>query len=323
MVDFTLSNPAFLVFLLALPLIIITHFFTLRFLKRRAFKFANFEAIRRVTGGQDSIRNVMFVSKNWWVLIARLLVMLLLILAVAGPTIFVVGQRTDFDFVIAIDASASMLADDYAPSRLGAANAASANFMDQLTSRSSVGLVSFAGTSFVEQDITSELYEVKNAIEDIHIKRVGGTDIGGAIVTSTNMLVTYGGKTGTRSKAIIMLTDGQSNVGTPIKDAIDHANDNHVVIYTIGIATKEGGSFLRTDLISTIDEETLQGIAESTGGKFYRINTEQDFNEAFTEIATSTKEPVPIDLRLPFILTAITLVFVEWGLISTKYRTIP
>jgi len=64
--EITFSNPVYLFFLVSIPFLIISHFFTMRYLKRRALKFANFEAIKRVTGGEKSIiKNSIFLSTNY------------------------------------------------------------------------------------------------------------------------------------------------------------------------------------------------------------------------------------------------------------------
>ena len=318
MITLTFTNPFYLWLLISLPLLIITHFFVLGYLKRRAVKFANFEAIKRVTGTKLELKNVKTISKNRFLLLIRVLVLLFLILSTAGPVLWYVGQRSDVDFVIAIDASSSMLADDFKPYRLDAARKTSSLFVNGLKSKTKIGVVSFAGTSFVEQDMTDDLKKVEDSINNINVKRVGGTDIGGAIITSANILLRE-----ESAKAIILLTDGQSTVGVPIDEAIDYANKNQITVHAIGIGTKEGGTFIKTDLVSKLDEPTLIKIAQKTGGKYYKAENEEEINNAFEDISSSAEEKIPVNLSMGFVMIALVLLFVEWGMINTKYRTLP
>jgi len=318
MITLIFTNPFYLWLLVSIPFLIITHFFILKYLKRRAIKFANFEAIKRVTGTKFELRNVRAISKNRFLLVIRVFILLLLIFSIAGPVLWYSGQSSEFDFVIAIDASSSMLADDLKPYRLDAARKASSLFVDNLKAKTRVGVVSFAGTSFVEQDLIDNMKKTEDVINNIKIKSVGGTDIGGAITTSSNLLLRE-----ENARVIILLTDGQSTVGMPVDEAIDYANKNYVTVNTIGIGTEEGGTFIKGDLISKLDEPTLIEIAQKTGGKYYKAENEEELNKAFDDISSSAEEKIPINLSMGFMMIALALLFVEWGMINTKYRTLP
>ena len=318
MITINFTNPYYLWLLVSIPMLIITHYFVLGYLKRRAVKFANFEAIKRVTGTKIELKNARGISKNLFLLFVRIFVLLFLIFSIAGPVLWYSGQGSEFDFVIAIDASSSMLADDFKPYRLDAARKASSLFVKNLKAKTNIGVVSFAGTSFVEQDLTDNLKKTEETINNIRIKRVGGTDIGGAIITSTNILLNQ-----ENSRVIILLTDGQSTVGTPVDVAVGYANKNYVTVNTIGIGTEEGGTFIKSNLLSKLDEPTLIDIAQKTGGKYYRAENEESLANAFEEISANSQKKIPVNLSMGFIMTALALLFVEWGMINTKYRTLP
>ena len=146
---------------------------------------------------------------------------------------------------------------------------------------------------------------------------MGGTDLGEAIVTSVNLLLNS-----EKGKSIILLTDGQSNVGVPIVDAVEYANIKHVTIYTIGVGTEEGGSYIG-DVVLKLDEEVLRSIAVSTEGNYYRAEDQESLDEAYNEIAHLTETKIKSDLSITFLIIAFLLLLVEWLLINTKYRTIP
>ena len=318
MITLIFTNPFYLWLLISIPLLILTHFFVLGYLKKRAVKFANFEAIKRVTGAKFELKNVKTISKNRFLLLIRIFVLLFLIFSIAGPVLWYSGQSSEFDFVIAIDASSSMLADDFTPYRLDAARKASSSFVESLKAKTNIGIVSFAGTSFVEQDLTDNLKKAEDAINGVRIKRSGGTDIGGAIITSTNLLLNQ-----ENSRVIILLTDGQSTVGTPVDESIEYANKNYVTVNTIGIGTEEGGTFIKGDLLSKLDEPTLIDIAQKTDGNYYRAENEESLANAFEEISASSQKKIPINLSSGFMMIALALLFIEWGMINTKYRTLP
>ncbi|MEK6968232.1 MAG: vWA domain-containing protein [Nanoarchaeota archaeon] len=320
--EITFSNPYFLLFLLSIPLLVISHFFTMVYLKRRAFKFANIEAIKRVTGGEKaSFRNTIFLSRNLGVLILRVIILMLLIFSAAGTTLWLDRLTSDFDVVIAIDASSSMLADDFNPTRLEAAKKAAAEFVTKLTSKTSVGVISFSGTVFIEQSKTTSADDALEAIDGIQIKRIGGTDLGSAIIQGTNIFLGPGQPN--KARILVLLTDGQGNIGPPIEEAIDYARTNQVKVYTLGVATAEGGQFLRTEGISTIDEPTLQKISTETGGYYSRVESSQKLTDTFNDILSSSRQKSPVNISHFMLLTALIMIFMEWGLISTKFRSIP
>ena len=207
--NITFNNPSFLWLLLSIPLLALTHFILLKHIKRRAMKFVNFQAMKRVAG-------ITLLTKNIPLLILRLFALLLLIFAVSGTTLWYYGETNQNDFVLAIDTSASMTTTDFEPSRLEAAKESAIGFVDSMTSKTEIGLVSFSGTTFIEQLPTSDLYKVKQKINEIDIMISGGTDLSSAIITSTNMLLTS-----RRGKTIILLTDGSNTAGPFVDDGID------------------------------------------------------------------------------------------------------
>ncbi len=290
---------------------VLAHYLSLRFTRRKALKFANFPAIERVTGKR-------ILSKNYALLALRLATLCLLVLAVSGTVLWYEGRTSDFDFVLAIDSSGSMLATDYTPNRLEAAKEAALLFVDSLPERSTVGVVSFAGVSFIKQKPTSDPERIREAIKNISIELVGGTAIGSAIITSSNLLAES-----ERAKVLILLTDGQNNVGPSIDTAIKYANENHVTINTIGIGTEEGGTFPNLTFVSRLNPESLKLISNSTGGRYYEAKNKTELAEVYKEIALSSIQKISVNLSFYFLFLAILLLFIEWGLANTKYRTLP
>jgi hypothetical protein len=76
-------------------------------------------------------------------------------------------------------------------------------------------------------------------------------------------------------------------------------------------------------LLSKLDESTLIYIAQKTGGKYYKAENEGELSKAFDNISSSAEEKIPINLSMGFMMIALALLFIEWGMINTKYRTLP
>ncbi|MBI2671622.1 VWA domain-containing protein [Candidatus Woesearchaeota archaeon] len=312
MAEITFSNPGYLWFLLSLPVLFFTHSITFKRYKQKALNFANFEAISRVTGGQ-------FIKKNLFLLVFRMIILSLIVFAVAGTTFTYLGRTLNTDYVMAIDTSASMFVQDVPPDRLTAAKQNLISFLDIVPTDTEAGLVSFSGIVLIKNKITNDFNNVKQSIAQLVGSTVDGTDIGGAIVTATNMLVS---KPGDKSKVILLITDGQSNVGIPLEEAIKYANDNKIIVNTLGLGTKEGGAFLGTTLKSTLDEASLIEIAARTGGSYFKAETQKDLEKSFKEISRLIRKKISINLSFSFTLIILLLLLAEWVLINTKNKII-
>jgi len=305
------KNPIYLWFLLSIPVLVVSHFITLTKIRGRVLQFANFTAIARITGMQPQ-------QKNLLLLLTRILALVFIVLAVSETIVWYTGKTSESDFVLAIDASSSMLAEDLKPNRIEAAKEAALLFVDSVPSRSRIAIVSFSGTSFVKQTLTKDKEILKETLHNLAIEPIGGTDIGDAITTGTNLLTLS-----EKGKAIVLLTDGRSNVGMNPSQAVEYANKNNLNIYTIGIGTEEGGSPKGVNVTLTLDEETLKIIANETDGKYYKAESNEELKNVYKEIAYSTEKRLSLDLTIYLMLLALLTIFLDWGLVSTKYRRIP
>ncbi|RJQ18177.1 VWA domain-containing protein [Candidatus Woesearchaeota archaeon] len=319
MISLSFEHPIFLWYLISIPLLVITHFFLLKHTKKKAMKFANFEALKRVTGYKS-------IAKNWSVLLLRVLIVLLIIFAASGAIFWYDGNSNENDFVLAIDVSASMSAQDIVPTRMDAAKQEALAFVDELRSSGKIGLVSFGGVSVVESVLTDSKSTVKTKISELEIQRAGGTDLAGAIVTSTNLLLNSG-----KGKTIILLTDGSNTAGSFLSDAvanaIEYANENRIVIHAIGVGSVTGPlGYLpeQYGLNATYDETNLVRLSNETGGQYFRAFQQDQIRAAYQQISDqSSKAKIPVRLSFGLLLLSLLLIFVEWGLINTKFRSIP
>ncbi len=294
-----------------MPALLLVHFISLKKIERKAMVFANYKAMEQVFGTK-------ILSRNYPLLLIRVLTLVFLVLAVSGTVFIYQGTVTDSDFALAIDASASMLAQDYDPNRLAAAKDAAALFVETVPEGTKMGVLSFAGTGFVEQELTDSKEDIISAIDGVDTLITGGTAMGEAIVSSSDILLAGGKK-----KSIILLTDGENNIGISIDDALKYAKKFDVSINTIAVGTDEGAVIGNTTFYVGVDIETLERIANETDGSFYRAKTGEELLDAFRTIATGSDRDISIDLTSYLMLIALLLFIAELVLVNTKYRTIP
>ncbi len=301
--DFIFSHPKWLFLLFAIPLVFFIHFYSLGNRKKKALQFANFDAISRIEG-------VDFFSKNIVILFINVVILLALVFAISGLTFRTTMESSSFSYVIAIDSSQSMEAKDFNPDRITAAKEVASDFVDSSPVDVRMGVVSFSSSSRIEQDMTKDSDELKNGINSIILSGLGGTDLYDAILTSTNLMSKE------TNKAVVLLSDGQINVGR-LDEALSYAKDYNVVINTIGMGTLEGGETQYA--FSKLDEDSLKSIAYETGGVYYPAQDKANLSMAFLDIFQLTKRRVSIELLDYLIILAIALLVIKFFLTNTKY----
>ncbi len=314
MVQIVFRNPFYLWTLVVVPIIIIVHFLSMKYSKKRAVKFANFIALARVS-------EQVGLTSNFSVLLLRVLVIIGIIFAIAGTTLWYSGNSIDADYVIAIDSSSSMLTDDFSPNRLEAAKTAALNFVNGIPFYSSAAIVSFAGTPFVNQPLTSDKILLRNVIQDeVETLSVGGTDFANVLITGTNLLMNS-----PKSRVIILLTDGRSNIGITVQRAIDYANAQNIIVNTIGLGTEEGYFIELGEQLGPfgINEDELKLIANSTGGTYYHPETAEELTQIYSQVANQEKTKVSLDLTFFLLFLILLLLVLEWTLINTRFKIIP
>lgn len=313
--ELVFTDPKYLWLFVGIFFLFLSHHISIGWNRKHAMKFANFDAIAKITRHN-------FFSKSYIPLIIRVLILVLLILSAAGFGFWYSGNASSLDYIIAIDSSGSMLAEDYEPNRLEAAKDSAISFIDLLDVQTNVGIISFAGTSFINEGLTNDKNKVKEAVKSIEIISVGGTAIGDAIVLATNAFKVSKFPEIDRGRSVILLTDGQSNVGIDVEGAAKYAAQDGVVIHTLGIGTEEGGVFTDDLITSQLDATTLALLAEKTGGNFYFIKDQQELEIAYADIFSSVKTQVFFDARIYLIIISFFLLLLEWTLSNTRYKTI-
>lgn len=185
------------------------------------------------------------------------------------------------EIMICLDVSNSMLAEDYSPNRLERAKLAISRMTDKL-SDDRIGLIVFAGTSFVQLPITTDYVSAKMFMKSISTESVPvqGTAIGDAILTAARSFSVQSEK----SRAIVVITDGENHEDDAV-DAARKATELGIQVYTIGVGSPQGapvplgGELLKDKdgniVVSRLDEETLKSISEAGNGAYIHAGNEE------------------------------------------------
>ncbi len=286
---------------------------------------------------RESPRSVLFRLAPFW---GRVLALALLALALARPQKAARGEvppSEGIDIMLTIDTSYSMSAEDFAPfTRLEAAKAAAADFVKKRRN-DRIGVVVFGGTALLTCPLTLDYQSVLEMIDSTYINmtHADGTAIGDAIITAVNHLKDSKAK----SKVIILLTDGRSNVGlvTDLAQAARTAQAYDIKIYTIGTAGKGPARIATGDPMQPIayinddlDEPALREIADLTGGEFYRAQNYSELQDIYSRIDALEKTKFEAktytsytDLYLYFLLPALAALAALYVLERTYLRTVP
>ena len=274
-------------------------------------------------------------------MVLRMLCLALLILALARPQI---GQTDEevlsegIDIVLAMDVSGSMAAEDFKPkNRLYVAKETVIRFVQGRKS-DRIGLITFAEKSYTRCPLTLD-YAVLTTLlggVDLAPRTEDGTAIGMGLATAVNRL--RGSRA--RSRVIILLTDGRNNRGSidPSTGA-ELARALDIKIYAIAVGTKgeapypvEDPMFGRryVDRPADIDEESLQSIAATTGGLYFRATDPRGLEEIFGRIdrmektTSRVKQYTRYTERFDWLLLPAALLFLaEVGLAQTRLRRLP
>ena len=259
--------------------------------------------------------------------------LLLLITALSEPTLEKKSQltlRRGVNLMLALDISASMLADDIKPSRIEVARQTAADFI-QRRQNDKIGIILFSGVSFLLAPPTDDPAPIIDRLLRIEPDKIGsGTAIGDALAAATARLPQRQPQQIGES-AVILLTDGKSNRGriTPITAARAAAALN-VRVYTIGFGSL-AGAFLPAVAGNqpekvVLDEEPLLKIAELTGGRYFRATDATELEQVYQQIDSLEKtdleirqqlehEPLqPLLLRLAALLLTLELILFRIGL---------
>ncbi len=292
--------------LLLVPVLVVAYILAQRRRQKYALRYASValikEAMGRGPGWRRHIPPLIF-----------LLGLSVMIVALARPSALLVLPMQQGTIILTFDVSGSMRADDMKPNRLEVAKIAARAFIDKQPPNVRIGIVAFSDNAAIVQSPTTDRQALEEAINRLQPQR--GTAIGRGILASLDALtdapvqlastqprrwessLTLPTPTPTPTPlprgeyapaVIVLLSDGESNVGPPPLEVVQQAEDRGVRVFTVGIGSPEGvvlnvgGRNVRVRL----DEKTLKAIAERTNGRYFKADTEQDLKSVYENLST-------------------------------------
>jgi Ca-activated chloride channel family protein len=258
--------------------------------------------------------------KNLFLKVLNIITVFFIIIGLARPQLVDTLQKRKVDvvdIVMVIDISSSMLADDFKPNRLEVVKRTAKEFIKKRAG-DRIGLLVFAAETFIQCPLTVDQDVLLSLLDDIEVvpREYDGTAIGMAIANGVNRLRHSSAK----SKVMILLSDGSNNAGEldPLT-AADIASELGVKIYTIGAGTNQAVTLIPNVgyIRNEIDEQTLQAIAQKTGGQYFRATDEAMLAEVYQQIDALERTTIEVkdytQYREPFGWFLIPAVLVGTG----------
>ena len=327
--NITFANPKLLWGLLIIPALIAWYIFRQK-KQEASVRYSD------MTGFEDLPRSWRVYARHL-LFVLRLAAFALLIVAIARPQSSSKSEKSNvegIDIILAQDISGSMLARDLKPDRLEASKKVAAEFVEgRPTDR--MGLVVFAGESFTQVPLTTDHGVMLNMLKELKSGMIDdGTAIGDGLATAISRLK----DSEAISKVIILLTDGMNNSGSVDPyTAAEMAKLFGIRVYTIGVGSYGTAPFPVQTVFGVqyqqmkveIDEKLLVTIANSSGGKYFRANSNQKLSEIYDEIDKLERSKIEVtEFRhlheefYPLVAWAIALLLLEFLLRKTVFRTI-
>ena len=238
------------------------------------------------------------------------------------------------DIMIALDISGTMLAEDLKPNRLEEAKKEAAEFVKNRPN-DQIGLVVFAGESFTQCPLTTDHAVLVNLFESVEYGMIeDGTAIGLGLANAVNRMK----DSETKSKVVILLTDGSNNRGDIApQTAAEIAKTFGIRVYTVGVGsygqarvpvqTPMGRQYMTMD--SEFDEGTLRAIAETTGGQYFRATDNNSLKLIYEQIDQLEKTKLRVreyskhtENFMPYLIAALACLLLEVILRYFVLRTI-
>ena len=288
------AEPKYLFLILLIPVFFVMQAVVLKLRKRKIRKFGDEELVEQLMPSYSR-------AKVWLRMSLFSLAFLFFSLGMARPQMgAVLKEHTarGAEVMIVLDVSNSMLAEDYSPNRLERAKLAISRVVDKLRD-DRIGLVVFAGNSFVQLPITTDYVSAKMFLNSISTGSVPiqGTAMGEAISTALRSFSAQSDK----SRAIIVITDGENHEDDPVA-AAEQAASMGVRVFTIGVGSPQGtmipledGGYLEdrdgNPVVTRLDDKVLQDVAAAGKGLYIHAgNREFGLEPIINEIARMDDE---------------------------------
>ena len=293
-------------------------------------------SLKLFEGVKPTVKTV--ISRFYYIF--KIVVFALIVIALARPRSGTKHQNIEtegIDIILVLDISTSMKAIDFKPSnRLEASKKIAVEFVKGRKS-DRIGLVSFGGESFTQCPLTIDYNMLTKQIEALKFapREWDGTAIGNAVGTAVDRLK----DSKTKSKVIILLTDGRNNAGEIDPElASELAKTFNIKIYTIGAGAK-GDVYYPVDgmfgkkyekVQIEIDEDLLTIVAENTGGQYFRATNTKALRQIYQKISKMEKARIEVkefviykELYFNYVIVALILLVLAYFIENLWLKKIP
>ena len=288
------AEPKYLMLLLLIPVFFVIQALVLKFRAKRIRRFGDQTLVEKLMPSYSK-------AKVWLRLSLFAIAFMFFILGISRPQMGAIlkeHKTRGAEVMVVLDVSNSMLAQDYSPNRLERAKLAISRMVDKLRD-DRIGLIVFAGNSFVQLPITTDYVSAKMFLSSISTESVPiqGTAMGEAISTALRSFSAQSDK----SRAIIVITDGENHEDDPVA-AARQAAELGVRVFTIGVGSPQGtmipmgdGQYLEdrdgNPVVTRLDDKVLQEVAEAGKGLYVHAgNREFGLDPVIEEISRMDDE---------------------------------
>lgn len=277
------EHSTYLYALAALPVLLLLYFWVLWWRRRAQKRFATKPMLERLAPNRSIFKTTLKV-------ITVLVALTLLVIALANPRMGAKSEKIDregVDVIFALDVSKSMLAEDITPNRLDKSKHIITQIINSLED-DRIGIIGYAGSAFPQVPLTADFGTAKLFLNNMHTDMVSSE--GTAIAEAVNLANQFYSLDNHTSRVLILLSDGEDHEGG-LDAVIEEAKLQGVRIITVGVATERGAPlpikkngvlqhYIRDmdgeQVISKLDVETMQRLADETNGAYvYGENTQE------------------------------------------------
>jgi Ca-activated chloride channel family protein len=300
------ERPEYLWLLLFVPLLL---FFLNRY-------FSNGEWIRQILGRARATSFLSSAKRDLLVVVLSTVGVVCLALALARPYLQEIAEKPEYqrmNLVFLLDVSPSMNARDVWPSRIDRSKDVIRRFIQRDTGILRYGLVSFSESSVILSYLTSDLQNLLFYLDFLRPDRnlILGTDLGAALTSGLQVLekgrvLQPADGRSIQKSVMVLISDGEDH-GEELDSAVENVHQRRIRVHTIGIGTAQGGTmqvvnergeleYLKDEqgrrILSRLSVETLQKVAQQTGGRFFKASSGSELEFALQSILDSERQVV-------------------------------
>ena len=309
----TFTNPIFLPILILIPGLALLYVLAQRRRSTYAVRFTNLDLLASVVGKRPGFRRHVPTA-------LFLLGLTALVLAAAGPVLNLEIARNRASVMLVIEGCGAVDASGVVPAGGAGGRRGGRSLSNRRAPSAGIGLASFNTPTTLQSPLTTNHDAVSGALDNLHAG--GGTAIGDGITAALDELARSVASTPEASRPpaiIVLLTDGASNAGIDPQSAADNAKAAGVPVVTVGVGVPGKPTFVRGQQVEGVDDVVLQGIATSTGGKYYYAAQSSQLSKIYSSLGSSFGwQFLRVDILIPTLILGLVVLLIG-GFFSLRW----